>query len=248
MDGIDGLAGGQALVAGLAWMATGWATDQFAPAAVGAALAGAAFGFLLHNWSPARTFMGDVGSAFLGFVLATLPLLATPRRAFAVPAVLIVWPFVFDTAVTLLRRLSRRENVFAAHRTHLYQRLTAERLVARTGRRALHGARGRRRRNRRSHRPERASGLARHRRRRGRRAVVVGIRRRPRAPAGRSAPDVIASALLVVAAAAPLVSRRLTGDLFSPAAVLVSAWCGTLGLLALNTCCPIVPSRRGRRR
>jgi len=124
MDGIDGLAGGQALVAGLAWIAMGWATGQSAPVVLGVALASASLGFLRHNWSPARTFMGDVGSAFLGFLLATLPLLAAPRRAFAVPAVLIVWPFVFDTAFTLLRRLSRRENVFTAHRTHLYQRLT----------------------------------------------------------------------------------------------------------------------------
>lgn len=124
MDGIDGIAGGQALVAGAAWAAMGWLTGQTMLAALGATLAAAAFGFLLHNWSPARIFMGDVGSAFLGFLLAAMPLIAGPRRAFAVPAVLVVWPFVFDATFTLLRRLSRGENVFAAHRSHLYQRLT----------------------------------------------------------------------------------------------------------------------------
>jgi UDP-N-acetylmuramyl pentapeptide phosphotransferase/UDP-N-acetylglucosamine-1-phosphate transferase len=124
MDGIDGIAGGQAVVAGLAWLVIGSTTGQPTPAALGAAVAAAALGFLVHNWSPARTFMGDVGSAFLGFLLATAPLLTRSRPACAVPAVLVVWPFVFDTTVTLLRRLSRGENVFAAHRTHLYQRLT----------------------------------------------------------------------------------------------------------------------------
>jgi UDP-N-acetylmuramyl pentapeptide phosphotransferase/UDP-N-acetylglucosamine-1-phosphate transferase len=124
MDGIDGLAGGQAMIAGLAWTAIGWATGQTMLAALGATLAASSFGFLLHNWAPARIFMGDAGSAFLGFVLSTLPLVAAPPRNVAVPAVLVVWPFVFDATFTLLRRLSRGENVFAAHRSHLYQRLT----------------------------------------------------------------------------------------------------------------------------
>jgi UDP-N-acetylmuramyl pentapeptide phosphotransferase/UDP-N-acetylglucosamine-1-phosphate transferase len=124
MDGIDGLAGGQALVAGLAWTAIGWATGQTVLAALGAMLAASACGFLLHNWAPARIFMGDAGSAFLGFMLSTLPLAAVRPRGVAVPALLVVWPFVFDATFTLLRRLSRGENVFAAHRSHLYQRLT----------------------------------------------------------------------------------------------------------------------------
>jgi UDP-N-acetylmuramyl pentapeptide phosphotransferase/UDP-N-acetylglucosamine-1-phosphate transferase len=124
MDGIDGLAGGQALIAGLAWTAIGWATGQTMLAALGATIAASSFGFLLHNWAPARIFMGDAGSAFLGFMLSALPLVATRSRDVAVPAVLVVWPFVFDATFTLLRRLSRGENVFAAHRTHLYQRLT----------------------------------------------------------------------------------------------------------------------------
>jgi len=127
MDGIDGLAGGQALIAGLAWAAMGWATGQTMLAVLGATLAASSFGFLLHNWAPARIFMGDAGSAFLGFMLSTLPLVAVPSRDVAVPAVLVVWPFVFDATFTLLRRLSRGENVFAAHRSHLYQRLTQAR-------------------------------------------------------------------------------------------------------------------------
>jgi len=69
--------------------------------------------------------MGDVGSAFCGFMLAVLPLAV---RADAVPevlpvAMLALWPFIFDTSLTLLRRLWAGENIFQAHRSHLYQRL-----------------------------------------------------------------------------------------------------------------------------
>jgi UDP-N-acetylmuramyl pentapeptide phosphotransferase/UDP-N-acetylglucosamine-1-phosphate transferase len=81
-------------------------------------------GFLIHNWPPARIFMGDVGSAFLGYSFAMLALAAgreNPRMCLA--GVLLVWPFVFDSAFAFLRRLWKQENVFAAHRSHLCQRL-----------------------------------------------------------------------------------------------------------------------------
>ena len=97
-----------------------------ARAAVAAAFAAASLGFLSCNWQPARIFMGDVGSAFCGFLIAVLPL-AVPREqvpAILPVAVLAMWPFIFDTAYTILRRLRNRENIFAAHRSHLYQRLT----------------------------------------------------------------------------------------------------------------------------
>jgi UDP-N-acetylmuramyl pentapeptide phosphotransferase/UDP-N-acetylglucosamine-1-phosphate transferase len=83
--------------------------------------------FLIHNWPPARIFMGDVGSAFLGYTLAILPLIygysnSDPRALFI--GFLVVWPFVFDAGFTLIRRALRQENVFAAHRSHLYQRMS----------------------------------------------------------------------------------------------------------------------------
>jgi UDP-N-acetylmuramyl pentapeptide phosphotransferase/UDP-N-acetylglucosamine-1-phosphate transferase len=124
MDGIDGLAGGQAVVAGLGWLALGLLTELPMVSALGVLVAGSSLGFLGHNWPPARIFMGDVGSAFLGFTLAMLAViggLADPRLPFA--GVLVVWPFVFDATFTILRRLRRGENIFAAHRSHLYQRL-----------------------------------------------------------------------------------------------------------------------------
>jgi UDP-N-acetylmuramyl pentapeptide phosphotransferase/UDP-N-acetylglucosamine-1-phosphate transferase len=68
--------------------------------------------------------MGDAGSGFFGFLFAALPLLAPPGRVSVVwCAVLLMWPFLFDTGFTLLRRASRGENVLSAHRSHLYQRL-----------------------------------------------------------------------------------------------------------------------------
>jgi Fuc2NAc and GlcNAc transferase len=123
MDGIDGIAGVQAVIAGAAWAIIGARSGQESLTLLGGTIAAAALGFLLHNWPPARIFMGDVGSAFLGFTLASLPLLSPRRVELCVPAVLILWPFVFDGTFTILRRLRNRENIFAAHRSHVYQRL-----------------------------------------------------------------------------------------------------------------------------
>jgi UDP-N-acetylmuramyl pentapeptide phosphotransferase/UDP-N-acetylglucosamine-1-phosphate transferase len=129
MDGIDGIAGSQAVVGGLAWAAIGAAIGQPLVAALGTLVAASSLGFLGHNWSPARIFMGDVGSAFLGYSFALLPLIAAaPRDAgyatqTPLAGLLVVWPFVFDTALTIVRRWRNGENIFAAHRSHLYQRL-----------------------------------------------------------------------------------------------------------------------------
>lgn len=125
MDGSDGIAGitAAAVAAGIAAAAA--ACGAGAVAVIAAAFAGASLGFLTSNWQPARIFMGDVGSAFCGFLLAVLPLAA---RADAVPellpvATLALWPFIFDTVFTIVRRLRAGENIFQAHRSHLYQRL-----------------------------------------------------------------------------------------------------------------------------
>lgn len=126
MDGIDGLAGGQGVVAGSAIGALGWIGGAPLVVGIGLAIAGSCLIFLTRNWSPAAIFMGDTGSAFLGFTLAALPFFLVSgevaRRApVAVAAAL--WPFLFDAGFTLVRRACDRENILQAHRSHLYQRL-----------------------------------------------------------------------------------------------------------------------------
>jgi len=125
MDGVDGIAGLTAVTAGCGLAATASLADDNAVAAVAGALAAAAAGFLWWNWQPARIFMGDVGSAFCGFLIAVLPMTAPPDAVSGMLpiAVLTMWPFIFDTLFTLGRRLGRGENIFRAHRSHLYQRL-----------------------------------------------------------------------------------------------------------------------------
>ncbi|MFN8446964.1 MAG: glycosyltransferase family 4 protein [Caldilineaceae bacterium] len=124
MDGIDGLAAGQAVIAGIAWGCFGWWSQQPFVFLVGFCIAAACGGFLGHNWAPARIFMGDVGSAFLGYSFAVLTVAAAQKQPVLMPVgVLLLWPFLFDAGFTILRRLQRGENILAAHRSHLYQRL-----------------------------------------------------------------------------------------------------------------------------
>ena len=127
MDGIDGIAGVQAVAAAAGWMAVGWATNSSAAFYLGGALLFSSIGFLIHNWQPAKIFMGDVGSAFLGFSFAAMPLLANTGNPtddlLPAAATFFVWLFVFDTNVTLIWRAFRREKVWRAHREHIYQRL-----------------------------------------------------------------------------------------------------------------------------
>jgi UDP-N-acetylmuramyl pentapeptide phosphotransferase/UDP-N-acetylglucosamine-1-phosphate transferase len=124
MDGIDGIAATQGLVAGLGWAALGSVSDQAWLAVLGLSAAAGCAGFLVRNWPPAKIFMGDVGSAFLGFTFAFMTLAAmrqTPQLAVA--GAFLLWPFVFDTTFTIIRRMMRAENLLIAHRSHIYQRL-----------------------------------------------------------------------------------------------------------------------------
>ena len=133
MDGIDGLAGLQAVVAGAAWAIVGWQIDSILVLWFGLLILVSVMGFLAHNWSPAKIFMGDVGSAFMGFIFAFLPLLAiseTPSvliqgmgGRLLLFSVLVLWPFIGDAGLTLVRRTLNGERVWAPHRSHLYQRL-----------------------------------------------------------------------------------------------------------------------------
>ncbi len=133
MDGIDGIAGGTAILNALflAVLVEGSPLGDFGAGL--AALAGAVAGFLMWNLSPARIFLGDSGSHFIGFFLGATVLYTKPiggpvagtYLAFVVAAVVFT-PFLFDTAYTLVRRAWARKNVFAAHREHIYQRITPD--------------------------------------------------------------------------------------------------------------------------
>ena len=130
MDGIDGLAGLQAVIAGFGWMMLGLMLDMPALYLFSGLIAVSSLGFFFHNWRPASIFMGDVGSAFLGFTFAAIPLLARNMANYAwdllpIAAVLFVWFFLFDTVVTLIRRAIRGEKVWVAHKEHLFQHLVA---------------------------------------------------------------------------------------------------------------------------
>lgn len=130
MDGIDGIAATQAVTAGIGWSFIGFLSGAGTVGFYGAVLAAASFGFLLHNRQPAKIFMGDVGSAFLGYTFAVLPLFAiktSKPSAFAATlpwvGVLLVWFFVFDSIYTFIKRLLRGAKVWQAHREHIYQKL-----------------------------------------------------------------------------------------------------------------------------
>jgi UDP-GlcNAc:undecaprenyl-phosphate GlcNAc-1-phosphate transferase len=126
MDGLDALAGATGAVAaifvGFALLLIG----QAPIAMLAFALAAACAGFLAVNKPPARVFMGDVGSQFLGFAFAGLGVLAAKAEPTGVAFWLVplaLMHFLFDTLFTAARRGLAGENVLAAHRTHLYQRL-----------------------------------------------------------------------------------------------------------------------------
>ena len=124
MDGIDGIAAVQAIIAGLGWAIIGYFYSHSLILLLGFVVTVSSIGFLIHNWHPARIFMGDVGSAFLGFTFATITIIGVQKDPILVyPGILLVWPFIFDTVYTLIRRMVYRENIFEAHRSHLYQRL-----------------------------------------------------------------------------------------------------------------------------
>jgi Fuc2NAc and GlcNAc transferase len=125
MDGIDGIAASEAIFIALAAAALG----AFLGVRSGVSIAALVFacacaGFLWWNWPPARIFLGDVGSGFLGFVIVVLAVAATRDN----PVALWVWlmlggAFFVDATVTLVRRTARGEAVHEAHRSHAYQAL-----------------------------------------------------------------------------------------------------------------------------
>lgn len=126
MDGLDGLAAGVAIIAAGFLCAIAFQQKSVFVYLSSYVLLAAAAGFLVFNLPPARIFMGDVGSAFLGFTFATLAVIGASfdlghLSFYIVP--MLLFHFIFDTVFTFFRRLLRGEKVHLAHRTHLYQLL-----------------------------------------------------------------------------------------------------------------------------
>jgi len=126
LDGIDGFAGVQGFIAGLILAILFWGTEiSFIWIFISLSCAG----FLIFNWHPAKIFMGDVGSSFLGFLFAALPFYLKDtdssglRTEMFFATAIAIWFFLLDGTFTIIRRLFKKEKIWQAHRSHLYQRL-----------------------------------------------------------------------------------------------------------------------------
>jgi Fuc2NAc and GlcNAc transferase len=124
MDGLDGLAASEGVTVGASSAVLLSASGRPDLAAAAAIVAAAAAGFLPFNWPPARIFLGDVGSGFLGYVFGVLAL--GSHNAAVLPVhlwLVLLGVFVFDATATLFRRMLGRERITTPHRLHAYQRL-----------------------------------------------------------------------------------------------------------------------------
>lgn len=122
MDGIDGLASVQAIFVCVAACLISWMNGYTSLIGAPLILSAAVAGFLVWNFPPARIFMGDAGSGFLGVTLGILTINAGQKAPELMWSWLILLGiFIVDTTVTLFRRLSCREKVYQAHRSHAYQ-------------------------------------------------------------------------------------------------------------------------------
>jgi len=126
VDGLDGLAAGISTIAALTLMIVTAGQGQVVAMVVMGAVAGAALGFLPYNFNPAKIFMGDTGSMFLGYMIAAVSvqwtLKCTTVVALAVPVLALGLP-IFDTSFAILRRLAARRPVHEADQEHLHHRL-----------------------------------------------------------------------------------------------------------------------------
>jgi UDP-GlcNAc:undecaprenyl-phosphate GlcNAc-1-phosphate transferase len=144
LDNMDGVAAGIATIATLNLVLFDLLFNGGTVAPLALVLAGAALGFLVHNLPPARIFMGDSGSGFLGFTVATIAVIGTYRDvsnvllAVLVPAMILAVP-IFDTAMVTLMRMLNRRPVFKGGRDHPAHRLVAMGLPERRAVALLYG-------------------------------------------------------------------------------------------------------------
>ncbi len=125
-DGLDGLAAGISTIASMSLLILIMFTNNINLAIMAAALVGAGFGFLPYNFNPAKIFMGDTGSMFLGYMLACLSVQGLMKTytviSFAVPILVLGLP-IFDTVFAIVRRIVTRRPIMSPDRGHLHHRL-----------------------------------------------------------------------------------------------------------------------------
>jgi UDP-N-acetylmuramyl pentapeptide phosphotransferase/UDP-N-acetylglucosamine-1-phosphate transferase len=126
LDGLDGLAAGVAGIAAIGLVSVSFSLHQVAAAFLAAALAGCCFGFLRHNFNPARIFMGDGGSYFLGFSLAAISIVGPAKGLTTVslllPLLILSLPLA-DMSAVIMGRLRSGRSPFYPDRRHLHHRL-----------------------------------------------------------------------------------------------------------------------------
>ncbi|GEM_PF-1895253 len=126
IDGLDGLAAGVATISTVSVFAISLITRETNVAIVTAAIAGAGFGFLPYNIHPAKIFMGDTGSTFLGFILGCVSVMGLFKSytviSMAVPFLILGLP-LFDTAFAIIRRILQGKSPMAPDRGHIHHRL-----------------------------------------------------------------------------------------------------------------------------
>jgi UDP-GlcNAc:undecaprenyl-phosphate/decaprenyl-phosphate GlcNAc-1-phosphate transferase len=125
LDGMDGLAAGVCGIAGFTFAVIALSLGKPTAAVFSAIVAGACFGFLRHNFFPARIFMGDSGALLLGYALATIAIQGLLKTASTVvlffPLVMLAIP-ILDTTFVLARRLKHGQKLYAADQSHLHFR------------------------------------------------------------------------------------------------------------------------------
>ena len=126
IDGLDGLACGVSTISSMTMLVIALVVAEADVAIIMAALAGACIGFLPYNLNPAKIFMGDTGSTFLGFVLAVVSIQGLFKYAaiisFAVPFLMLALP-IFDTCFAIIRRVSKGQSPMSPDRSHIHHRL-----------------------------------------------------------------------------------------------------------------------------
>lgn len=126
LDGLDGLATGVASIASISFMVISFLFGPPIVVVLAAILAGSCLGFLPHNFSPAKIFMGDTGSTFLGFTLAVISIQGLTKSYTAITlivgAIVLGLP-IFDTSFAIIRRLLNNQSITQGDRGHLHHRL-----------------------------------------------------------------------------------------------------------------------------